>query len=304
MENSLDVRASLQRQDRRERNVLKIGEFARVAQVSLATLRHYEKSGLLKPMVLDPDTSYRYYSLDQLPRLHRILALKDLGFSLERIAQILEEELPLEQLRGMLTLKQAQTQQMIDAEQARLTRIAARLRQIEQEGKMPAYDVLLKQVDALLVASCREIAPLPLDERLGQLYGKIVTYLEQQRIQPGQPALLLLHSRSEQHEDGLSIDAEAAIPLSTVLPGNEQITIRTLSGGLIASTIHTGDDLFLGQAYVALYRWMKDNGYQPTGSPRQLRLRYGEHMEPNQYVTEVQLPIEKQAGALTLSKIP
>src|SRR5262245_36634322 len=149
------VRAFLKRQDMREQNVLKIGEFARVAQVSLATLRHYEKSGLLKPMVLDPDTGYRYYSLDQLPRLNRILALKDLGFSLERIAQILEEELPLEQLQGMLRLKQAQTQQMIEAEQARLTRIAARICQIEQEGKMPVYEVLLKQVDALLVASCR-----------------------------------------------------------------------------------------------------------------------------------------------------
>ncbi len=286
----------------RERSVLKIGEFARVAQVSLATLRHYEKSSLLKPMVIDPDTSYRYYSLDQLPRLNRILALKDLGFSLERIAQILEEELPLEQLRGMLMLKQAQTQQMIDAEQARLTRIAARLRQIEQEGKMPAYEVILKQVDALLVASCREIVPL--DESFGQLYGKIATYLEQQRVQPGQPVLLLLHSRYEQHDDGFSIDAEAAIPLPTALQGNEQITIRTLPGGLIVSTIHTGDDLFLGQAYVALYRWMQDNGYQPTGSPRLVRLRRGEHMEPNQYVTEVQLPIEKQTGALTLPKNP
>ena len=117
---------------------------------------------------------------------------------------------------------------------------------------MPAYEVLLKQVDALLAASCREIVPL--DESLGQFYGKIAAYLAQQRVQPGQPALLLLHSRSEQHDGGLSIDAEAAIPLPTALPGNEQITIRTLPGGLIASTIHTGDDLFLGQAYVALYR--------------------------------------------------
>src|SRR6266568_846092 len=155
----------------RETTNLKIGEFARVGQVSIATLRHYDQCGLLKPAVLDPDTSYRYYSLDQLPRLNRIFALKDLGFSLERIAQILEEELPLEQLRGMLTLKQAQTQQMIDTEQARLTRIAARLRESEQEGKMPAYEVLLKQVDALLVASCREIVPL--DGGLGQSYGKI-----------------------------------------------------------------------------------------------------------------------------------
>jgi DNA-binding transcriptional MerR regulator len=275
----------------RERNVLKIGEFARVAQVSLATLRHYEKSGLLKPLVLDPDTGYRYYSLDQLPRLNRILALKDLGFSLERIAQILEEELPLEQLREMLTLKQAQTQQMIDAEQARLTRIAARLRQIEQEGKMPTYEVLLKQVDALLVASIREIVPLY--GGLGQSYGKVAAYLSQQCMQQTASVLFLLHSRSEQRDDGLFIERETAIPLSTPLPGNEQIAIRTLPGGLMACTIHTGVDLLLGQAYAALYRWIKDNGYQIIAPARQVRLRYAEQMDSTQYVTEVQFPVAK-----------
>src|SRR5215469_9860964 len=107
--------------------MLKIGEFARIGQVSIATLRHYEKSGLLKPAALDHDTGYRYYLLDQLPRLHRILALKDLGFSLEEIARLLEEDLDLLQLRGMFALKQAQTQHLIVTEQARLARIAARL---------------------------------------------------------------------------------------------------------------------------------------------------------------------------------
>ncbi len=87
--------------------MLKIGAFARVNQVSVATLRYYEKSGLLKPLALDPETGYRYYSLDQLPRLNRILALKELGFPLEQIAQLLEEGLSFEQLRGMFQLKQA-----------------------------------------------------------------------------------------------------------------------------------------------------------------------------------------------------
>ncbi len=99
----------------RERTMLKIGEFARVAQVSIATLRHYDQCGLLKPNELDPDTGYRYYSLDQLARLNRILALKELGFSLEQVAHLLEKDLSLEQLRGMFTLKQAQTQQMTHA---------------------------------------------------------------------------------------------------------------------------------------------------------------------------------------------
>src|SRR6266699_2050695 len=195
----------------RERTHLKIGEFARVGQVSIATLRYYDQCGLLKPLALDPETGYRYYSLDQLPRLNRILALKELGFPLEQIAQLLEEDLSLEQLRGMFTLKQAQTQHLIDTEQARLTRLAAWIRQIEQEGKMPAYEVLLKQVDALLVASIRDRIP-NIAER-GHLYETLSKYLDQQGVQSSQPDMLLLHSRHELHDQEMSIDVEVAMPL-------------------------------------------------------------------------------------------
>jgi DNA-binding transcriptional MerR regulator len=274
----------------RERPVLKIGEFARVGQVSIATLRHYDQCGLLKPNALDPDTGYRYYSLDQLPRLNRILALKELGFPLEQIAHLLEVDLSLEQLQGMFKLKQVQTQHVIDIEQARLTHIAARLRQIEQEGIMPVYEVLLKQVDPLLVASVREI--IPMGDDLRRLYGKIAAYLDQQRVQYALPDILLLHSRYKLRDDRLEIDVEAAIPLSTALEGNEHITIQTLPGGLMAYTIHTGADLFLGQAYAALYCWMKDSGYQLISPPRLVYLQRGEHLDPNQYVTEVQFPVK------------
>ena len=274
----------------REHTHLKIGEFARVGQVSIATLRHYDQCGLLKPNVLDPDTGYRYYSLDQLARLNRILALKDLGFPLEQIARLLEEDLSLDQLRAMFTLKQAQAQHMINIEQARLTRIAAQLRQIEQEGIMPAYEVLLKQVDPLLVASVRSLIPMCND--LGQHYATIVAYLDQQHVHHSHPAMLLLHSRYEWYDDRMAIDVETAVPLSAALPGNEQISIRTLPGGLMASTVHIGDDLSIGQAYAALYRWVTDNGYHVIDPPRLVRLQRSEHMNPGQYVTEVQLPVK------------
>src|SRR5260221_3694695 len=147
-------------QEMREHALLKIGEFARVGQVSIAMLRYYDHYGLLNPNALDPDPGYRYYSLDQLARLNRILALKELDLPLEQIAQLLEENLCLEQLQGMFKLNQAQTQHMIDTEHARLTRLAARPRQIEQDGKMPVYAVPLKQVDPLLIASIRDRIPL------------------------------------------------------------------------------------------------------------------------------------------------
>jgi DNA-binding transcriptional MerR regulator len=262
--------------------MLKISEFARIGLVSIATLRHYDQYGLLKPAMLDQDTGYRYYTLDQLPRLNRILALKDLGFPLEQISQLLENALSFEQLQGMFKLKQA-----------RLARIAARLHQIEQEGKMPTYEVLLKQVDTLHIASIRATIPLPLQTNIQWLYATINTYLDQQRVQHTQPSMLLLHSRSEQRDDGLYIDAEAAIPVPATVSGNGQITIRILPAGLIASTVHIGNDLSTGQAHIALYRWMQNNDYRIIAPPRQVHLLRGASMDVDQYVTEVQFPVEK-----------
>ena len=65
--------------------MLKIGDFSALAQVSIKTLRYYDEAGLLTPAWLDPENGYRYYAAGQIARLHRILALKDFGFSLRRL---------------------------------------------------------------------------------------------------------------------------------------------------------------------------------------------------------------------------
>jgi DNA-binding transcriptional MerR regulator len=93
--------------------MFKIGEFSRLSRVSVRMLRYYDQLGLLKPSQTDSFTNYRYYSADQLPRLNRILALRDLGFSLEQIKDMLEEELSTDQLLGMLKLKRAELEQQM-----------------------------------------------------------------------------------------------------------------------------------------------------------------------------------------------
>jgi len=139
--------------------LIKIGDFARLGHVSVVTLRHYDEIRLLRPVAVDSVTGYRYYAVAQLPRLNRILALKDLGFSLEQVEQVLRGGLTPDQLRGMLMLKQAEVEQHAAAEQGRLTRIAARLRQIEREDNMLEYDVALKTVPSMLVAARRVTIP-------------------------------------------------------------------------------------------------------------------------------------------------
>src|SRR5690349_9778780 len=139
--------------------MIKIGEFSRMVQVPVPTLRYYDQIGLLKPVEVDRFTGYRYYTVSQLPRLHRILALRGLGFSLEQIADLLEDGLTPEQMRGMLKLRHAQISQQLAEVQSQLTEVEARLHQIEREEQISAYDVVLKQVEPQLVAMVRAILP-------------------------------------------------------------------------------------------------------------------------------------------------
>ena len=268
--------------------MLKIGEFARVGGITTATLRYYDSCGLLKPLATNQENNYRYYTLEQLPHLNRILTFKDLGFSLEQITRLLHEDVPLEQLYGMFKLKQAETQQLIAAEQARLVRIQARLQQIEQEKMMPTYDVVLKHVEPLLVASVRGI--IPDVNEVNQSWAVLHTYMKQQGIQQVNPNIILWHEEST-HEEG--VDAENAEPLASPMPETAQVKVRTLPSAMMASTVHHGGYNTIGQAYTTLYQWVQDNLYHITGPTRQVHLQYADDMDPNLFITELQFPVEK-----------
>src|SRR5258706_16021145 len=121
----------------------------------MRALRYYDEIGLLKPVQVDNFTSYRYYSVEQLSRLNRILELKDMGFELVQIVQLLDEEIPPDQLCGMLRLKLIEIRQRILAEQERQDRVEARLKQLELNETRPTYEVALKKVKPQLVASSR-----------------------------------------------------------------------------------------------------------------------------------------------------
>src|SRR6266700_6643335 len=90
-----------------------IGEFSRIARVTPRQLRNYEALGLFKPQRIDPETGYRFYRALQLPRLNRIIALKELGLTLTQILRLLDENISAEEIRGMLTMRKAQIEQTL-----------------------------------------------------------------------------------------------------------------------------------------------------------------------------------------------
>jgi DNA-binding transcriptional MerR regulator len=134
--------------------MLTIGAFARVGGVTVRTLRHYERVGVLLPEATDPVTGYRYYRARQLARLHRIQVLKDLGLSLQQLAPLLDDDLSAAQLSGMLVLKRAQLAERVAEDQGRLARVEQRLRYIELEDGM-SLDLIIKRIPEVRVAQVR-----------------------------------------------------------------------------------------------------------------------------------------------------
>ena len=100
--------------------MLKIGDFSKLSRISIRMLRHYDQIGLLIPASTDPFTGYRYYSETQLPVAGRIAALKDMGFGLTAIAELLKNYHDPEALKQYLEIKQLEVQEQAEEAKRRL----------------------------------------------------------------------------------------------------------------------------------------------------------------------------------------
>ena len=278
--------------------MLKIGDFSKLAHVTVKTLRHYARIGLFKPAWTDRFSGYRYYTLQQLPRLNRILALKDLGFSLDQVADLVREDVPVEQLRGMLRRKQAELEGRLRAEQNRLGMVAARLEQIEQAGQTAPLggEVLLKSVPATPVAVLHEIVPSveSVPERIGLLEDELAAWLARKGIQTGGPWLTLYLS-AEYRERDVPLEVAVVVPPSAVGHNGDALSrarTRWLAAAEMACLVHAGPAETIGSAYTELYAWMEANHRRPAGAARELLLRDAAEDGHITSVIEIQIPID------------
>lgn len=265
-------------------------------------LRHYDQLGLLTASQTDRFTNYRYYSADQLPRLNRILAMRDLGFSLEQIGDMLDQDLSSEQLLGMLKLKRAEIDLQVQIEQARMDRLEARIRQLGNASMAGSYDVILREVEPVLMAMLREVAVD--DDHLHSMFDELENYVAQyDQARADKPPLAIYYDGEYREKD---IDAEVAVPLNYSIPESDEVRVRETSRqSNVACVVHAGSYSSLYQAYNALLGWMETNHYQMTGPIIEVYLRYGAETlnfdlpstyleaDSNQYVTELQLSVEK-----------
>jgi DNA-binding transcriptional MerR regulator len=282
--------------------MFKIGEFSRLSRVSVRMLRHYDQLGLLTPSQTDKFTGYRYYSADQLPRLNRILALRELGFSLEQIAGILEDNLSPEQLLGMLKLKRVEVEEQMQLEQQKLARLEVRIRQMNESPKHGTYDVIVRDIESELAATCREVAAD--DNRIEEMFDMVEAYVAQyEGARADRPPFSIYYDDEYREKD---VDAEVAVPLKYAIPESESIRVRqTPRLSNVACVVHVGGYSEIYQAYNALLAWIEANDYRMMGPIREVYLRYGADglnfelpptylsQDKHEYVTELQLSVEK-----------
>lgn len=286
---------------------LKISDFSRLARVPTATLRYYDQLGLLKPAVVDRFTEYRYYTLEQLSRLNRILALKDLGFSLEDIERLVNRDVSVAELRGLLAERQAAETRELQETQARLYRLNARLNEIEQEGVPSPYDIALKEVEpAEIVSTQQQVGHLhEMVYFCDVLHGRLRDWMQQQRVKPlGLPAPKLLNLYHVEEYTETDLDVEAAVMLA---PGQVisraaraaapfELTVRHLERCTVASAIHQGEMMDIDPMILALVSWIATNGYRMAGPVRELHyIRRANDPEATPLV-ELQFPIAPQTA--------
>lgn len=275
--------------------MLKISDFAKIAQISTSALRYYDEIGIFKPVHVDVITGYRYYAIDQLVRLNRILALKDLGIDLTEIVQLLDDDLSPKAFHGMLRLRQAQLRQNIQLAQEQLARIDARISYIERGGGSTVPEVVLKPVKSMTVAASMT-GVTGLVPNL-EYADRFITLLRKNRLKPNGYTHYLYHrnpSAASGHEVEVAIPVEGAEREGV----REQIAIRQLPDVVkMASALHRGSPYDIVEAFQAIGRWIQENAYTIAGPTRKVCL----HTEGDlrEYLTEIQFPVEIQADSAT-----
>lgn len=279
--------------------MFRIGEFSKLAQVSGRQLRHYDHLGLLVPEHTDPFTGYRYYTAQQLPRLNRILALKDLGLSLEEIGRLLNENISSDEIRGLLTAKKAQVEAALREELARFRYIESRIEQIDKLGQLDEYAPVLKSIPKQRLIATRhfcESRPEAI-QVMQEIIETLPRVIGQSYI--GHFAALLYSELFE--EDALDLEMGCLLsedyrgkfhPLSlhdgSFLQVTELEAVDTMLSVTRIGLAQLGHGSYSSAAY-----WMTANGYQMAGVVREIFIQPPYPGKEEETVTEIQIPVAK-----------
>ncbi|WP_262401935.1 MerR family transcriptional regulator [Actinomadura sp. CNU-125] len=236
-----------------------IGDFARFGRVSVRSLRHYDSLGLLVPARVDAG-GRRYYEAAQLARLNRIVALKELGFTLRQVADLLDDKIDVAELEGMLRLRRAEIQARVADDLDRLARVEARLGLIRREGTPPGEEIRVKRVPAQRVVELSATAagwePDAIAPVVVPLFGQVY---ERLAAAGGTPGTMIAYYEP----DPGGVRVHAAVTADAEVPG---LTAAVLDGAEVAAFVHRGPMDRADAVWQQIAGWIDAHGYRVAGT--------------------------------------
>ena len=227
--------------------VYTIGQFSKIGRVSTKTLRYYDEIELLKPVHVDRDTQYRYYSYEQVLKLISICELKEYGLKLEQTKAIMDKQ-EVDLLKQFLNEKLGEINKEVENSLKLRDSIEEKIKKIESGGKLMEakkdLKVELKERQPLVVISRRTITSM---SNISSVIGKVFEDIFKMNLKPEGPAMTVYHYKQE--FDIENADCEICIPVNSSVNAEKNEKIKEFKGGLVAATTFVGPYSRLGEAY-------------------------------------------------------
>lgn len=273
--------------------MLKIGEFSKLTQISIRMLRYYDETGLLKPAEINKNTGYRMYSAKQIKTLNRILFLRDIGFNVSEISDILNNW-NKQYLKKQLQVKEKETMKNIKEKQERLLRINKAVKDMDEESisREYNYEVIIKTIPTYHVVSFREIVPNYFYE--GSMWEKLCRYINDNRLNISESnySFAIYNDKEYKEKD---VDIEVCVVTEEDGISSGAFSFRETEAVEKAACIMVyGQYENIAPAYNNFAYWLSNHdNYNMVGSNRQICHKGPwNEKDKDKYVTELQIPIE------------
>lgn len=270
------------------RNKLLIKEFSRLCQVTVKTLRHYEKLGLLIPAEVDEWTGYRYYSLQQMQTVGNIRRLKELGFSLEEIRDLMDD--------GNLNPSISALQEKISVCRSELAQLQRRYDSLvsvmnSQNKLLNMEKFTLESLPEIIVASHREV--IPNYAAIGPMcYEKIGPEMQRLGCRCPEPGYCFTIEHNEYRPANIDIEyCEQVEEMGRDSPIVQFKRLATVPKALCMK--HYGPYERFHESFLEAFRYIEEKGFKVTDKPRTCYIDGAWNQDaPEKWLSIIQIPIE------------
>jgi DNA-binding transcriptional MerR regulator len=267
----------------------RIGQFSRFTKVTVKALRFYEEEKLLEPCYVDPVNGYRYYNSEQLPTAHKIVALRQCGFSIPEIRRILCGR----DIAKLFAERKKELEAHATETALQLSSINHYLAHIGKEEQLK-YEIVIKELPCVIVYSKRMVVESydSYFTEIPKIGEEVIATNPGLRCLEDPPYCFIIYHDGEYRDH--DIDVEYCEAVTQMGKDTKSIKFKTMDRVAEAACVmHQGPYSLLWKAYQAVFKWIEDNNLLPSDCPRESYIDgiWNKGDDEEQWLTEVQVPV-------------